>query len=54
MFHLSFLGLVVVCCDQASRKGTPPSSRCGASMVGYRNIALLFGGVHDIEGKQVS
>ena len=33
--------------QKLSNKGTPPSVRCGASMVSYKNKGIYFGGVND-------
>jgi hypothetical protein len=41
-------------CMQISNKGSPPSPRCGASMVTYKNKGLYFGGVFDSEGPRHS
>jgi hypothetical protein len=35
---------------QISNKGSPPSPRCGASMITYKNKGIFFGGVFDDEG----
>ena len=40
--------------SRINKKGQAPSRRCGASMITYKNKALIFGGVLDEEGKNHS
>jgi hypothetical protein len=40
--------------QKISKKGMYPSPRSGAAMVVYKNKAILFGGVTDIEGARHS
>lgn len=39
--------------QKISKKGAFPSPRSGTSMIVYKNKAVLFGGVFDIEGKSL-
>jgi len=40
--------------SRLNKKGQAPSRRCGASMITYKNKAVVFGGVLDEEGKNHS
>lgn len=40
--------------QRVARKGESPTPRCGAVISVYRNKALLFGGVYDMEGSRHS
>lgn len=35
--------------EKVSKKGTPPSSRSGSTIIGYKNQCIIFGGVFDQE-----
>lgn len=55
MFVLNLMPLVTGASpvwDKIGKKGIPPSTRSGASMIIHKSRALVFGGVSDIEGGQ--
>jgi N-acetylneuraminic acid mutarotase len=48
------LDLTKVTWQKISRKGDYPTPRCGGVMTVYKNKAILFGGVQDVEGSYLS